>query len=146
MAKSKVVKPFSDLLKLIKDVAKSQGDNNLPNQYREWFIPPDFAGDLLDPKTLTAQVFERSELNADYLKLMQSGDDIGKVGDFMATKHQIDYTAASERAFRFRHCSVVRALAHSSARRKGLSVSNTINNIEKLVANVSKAATDVPQV
>jgi hypothetical protein len=137
-------KGFTDLLKLIKDVSGTQGTPGAYTTIRRWFVPEMFGGDLLNPKDLVDAGFERKELNADYVKFMSSSENVGKTGEFIATKQQIDYISAAERAFRYRHSSPVRAIVHSSARRAGIKTSSVIDSIEKSVAGLFKAARDNP--
>jgi len=137
-------KGFTDLLKLIKDVAETQGTPGKYATIRRWFVPDAFQGDLLNPKDLVDAGFERKDLNADYAKFMSSAETIGKTGEFIATKQQIDYISAAERAFRYRHSSPVRAIVHSSVRRAGTKSSSVIDSIEKSIAGLLKAARDNP--
>jgi hypothetical protein len=132
------------LCELLKSVCESQGNADDVTRLRQWFLSPDFDGDLLDPAVLAKAGFERGQLNAAYLKLYRDATDIGAAGEFIAAKQQIDYIAAAERAFRYRHCSVPRALAHTSARRAGLADSPVISNVPDSIAKMLRAATEVP--
>ena len=135
---------FTDLLALLKDVAGTQSNSDNQTQPRQWFVPKNFNGDLLDPKDLGNAGFDRAELNADYLKLLNDKDSLGKTGEFIAVKQQIDYIAAAERAFRYRHATVTRSIIHAGARRAGLNTSSTLSDIEKYVTEALAAASNRP--
>lgn len=137
-------KEFVELLALLKLVAASQGAVANPLLPRQWFVPETFDGDLLSPQDLTDAGFNRDELNADYLKLLSDASNLGKTGEFIATKQQIDYIAAAERAFRYRHATVTRSIIHASARRNGLSAGSTLSDIEKNVTETLAAASNIP--
>lgn len=135
---------FTDLLALLKQVADSQGNADGLMQLRKWFVPAEFTGDLLDPEGITNAGFNRDELNADYLKLLNDSSNLGKTGEFIATKQQIDYIAAAERAFRYRHATITRSHIHAKARRAGLSVGSTLSDIEKYITEVLAASSNTP--
>lgn len=137
-------KEFVELLALQKLVAASQSAVANPLLPRQWFVPETFDGDLLSPQDLTAAGFNRDELNADYLKLLSDASNLGKTGEFIATKQQIDYIAAAERAFRYRHATVTRSIIHASARRSGLSAGSTLSDIEKNITETLAAASNTP--
>lgn len=85
-----------------------------------WELPPlnGWSGDPLDiPGTVKA--FDRSDANNNYAQLLADGSNPGTTGDAIALKTQIDYVGCMERAFRARHATPVRCLAHNSARRVG---------------------------
>lgn len=137
-------KEFTELLALLKTTAASQSVVSSALQQRQWFVPEAFTGDLLKPEDLTDAGFNRDELNADYLKLLSDAANLGKTGEFIATKQQIDYIAAAERAFRYRHATVTRSIIHATARRNGLSVGSTLSDIEKNVTETLAAASNTP--
>jgi hypothetical protein len=145
MLNSSPKKEFTDLLALLKNVASSQSNSDNQVQPRRWFVPESFTGDLLNAEELAAAGFKRDELNADYLKLMNDASNPGKTGEFVAIKQQIDYIAAAERAFRYRHATVTRSLIHASARRAGLGSSSVFSDIEKYVTAALAAASNEPK-
>lgn len=78
-------------------------------------------------------------MNANYAECFQDVADMGTTGDVIALKQQIDYIACEERAFRFRHASVCRLMAHAASRQRGHGIGNTFTHIEKQVADCIKA-------
>ena len=64
------------------------------------------------------QTFSRSMLDGQYQSVYSSGSP-GTDGDAKVIKLQAAYLQSMERAFRLRHCSLVRAEAFASGRRKG---------------------------
>lgn len=86
---------------------------------REWYIPATLgANDLLQVAELHKPSYDRTPINTNYLECFQSPKAMGTVGDVVSLKLQIDYVAMEERAFRFRHASVCRNLAHAMSRRR----------------------------
>lgn len=85
-----------------------------------WYrpYPRGWSGNPLDIKGMQA-AFDRSSLNALYKAGLLQPANAATVGDAMAAKLQIDYTATLERAYRTRHASRIRCVAHNSARKKG---------------------------
>ena len=63
--------------------------------------------------------FDRKQLNQLFASLIEDGNSPGTAGDAVGVKIQIDYVGALERAFRARHASPLRCLAHAAARREG---------------------------
>lgn len=110
---------FTDRLNSLQQQA-----GNLAQAYqggqRQWQIPPGLQGrDLLDVPGLHSPDFDRSAINVNYQTVVQSAANPGTSGDTMALKLQMDVNAVEERAFRFRHASVCRAIAHMHGRRLG---------------------------
>jgi hypothetical protein len=91
---------------------------------RQWMLPPlgGWDGDPYNIQGITL-AFDRTTLNAQYVELVSDPDREAKIGEVMVTKLQVDYLAASERAFRTRHASSVRLRLHAAARRRGQGVS-----------------------
>lgn len=86
---------------------------------REWQIPADFAGSLLDIATLHQPAFERTPINDNYETVTKDPQNAGTVGDVISLKLQIDYNACEERAFRARHTTLCRAMCIAHGRRFG---------------------------
>ncbi len=102
---------------------------------RPWQIPAAFDGDLNLPEALVAG-FNRDALNTNYAQVLQDPDDPGTVPDCIALKHQIDMVAAEERAFRHRHASPCRLLAHASAKRYGQGFGRVFPAMREQVENI----------
>jgi hypothetical protein len=120
---------------------KSQlAEEGLRGGQREWYVPSDLgAEDLFDIAKLHDTSFDRGEVNANYSQCFQSATDMGTVGDVISLKTQIDYNAAEERQFRFRHASVCRNLAHAMARRRAQGNGPTFAYVEKQAGDAIKA-------
>jgi len=85
---------------------------------RKWLVPEDLeAQDLFDIPNLHKPSFDRVQVNTNYVECFKSVKDMGTNADVISLKHQMDYVSAEERAFRFRHASVCRCIAHAGARR-----------------------------
>lgn len=116
-------------------LAAEQGDG-----VRPWFIPTGFTGDLLDILELHTPGFRREALNTAYAQALQDPDKPGKTAEGMALKTQIDELASAERAWRFRHASVPRQLAHAAARQYGLANGPLYATIRNAVSNLLRAS------
>jgi hypothetical protein len=88
-----------------------------PTLTRPWQTP-DTIVSTYDIAGITAQ-FDRNAINAGYATLVADSEDEGTAGDAVGMKTQLDYLAGMERAYRARHASPIRCLAHAGARRKG---------------------------
>ncbi len=84
---------------------------------RRWYIPPGWAGDVLNIPGLNA-AYDRSAINNLYIQVV-STNPLGRQGEAMVLKLQLDYIAALERGFRTRQASSVRCRIHAAARRNG---------------------------
>lgn len=86
---------------------------------RVWMLPAlnGWTGNPLDIVSIN-DAFDREELNALYGIAIGDPAQGGTVADCAAAKLQIDYTAVMERAFRTRHMTYSRAVAHASGRRR----------------------------
>lgn len=118
--KAKVHDVFRKRTKQLRAGAKQAADSITATAQRGWDIPNE-----LDDKTLTAvptlhePAFDRKEINANYDEVLASGSDPGTVGDAASLKHQIDYNAVEERAFRLRHATPVRCIIVGHGRLAG---------------------------
>jgi len=99
--------------------------------------------DLLDVANLHVKAFERPEMNANYDETMASVAQAGTTGDMISLKLQIDYVATEERAFRTRHMTVCRSIAHAAGRRLRQSTHDMFDNVVQQAANALRNA-DVP--
>jgi hypothetical protein len=85
-----------------------------------WYRPflRGWSGNPLDLKGMKA-AFDRSSLNALYKAGLLQPAYQAKTSDALAAKLQIDYTAGLERAYRTRHATRVRCVAHNVGRKVG---------------------------
>lgn len=86
---------------------------------RPWEIPTEQEKSLTDVPAMHDPAFNRNEINANYDEVLASGSDPGTVGDAASLKHQVDYNAAEERAFRLRHATSVRCIVVAHGRING---------------------------
>jgi hypothetical protein len=83
---------------------------------RRWMLPEGLANvSLFSPQDFE-KGFDRQEANADYEAALNRD---GTIGEGAAARIQVDYMAMQERAFRSRHTTPVRAMAHAACRRRG---------------------------
>lgn len=112
---------------------------------RHWMMPPlqSWTGDPLDLAGMNA-AFERDELNDLYSQMLNDPDSEGTVGDCAAAKLQIGYTSVLERAFRTRHMTHPRAVAHAQARRQaqGLPTGVFLGGVLPHIQNVIEAGSE----
>lgn len=112
---------------------------------RRWMMPPagTWSGDPLDVAGMDG-AFDRDRLNELYAEALGDPSKGGTVGDCAAAKLQIDYTAVMERAFRTRHMTYRRAVAHAQGRRKaqGAATGVFVGSVLPYVQNVIEAAGD----
>ncbi|NDD52788.1 hypothetical protein EBZ39_02740 [bacterium] len=107
--------------------------------YRPWHTPKDI-GDLLDVPALHTPVWTRKSLNERYSeKILPSSasDPPGTCADIIATKWQIDFMAAEERAFRLRHASYARcvSLMHGRLNKHGAASDNIFFDLKQSAEN-----------
>lgn len=99
---------------------------------RKWNVPDDLtAVNLMAIDQLHKPSFDREKINTNYSECFQDKDNMGTCGDVVSLKFQMDYNAAEERAFRFRHATVCRNLAHALARRRAHGDGPTFQFIER---------------
>lgn len=103
---------------------------------RQWQVPADYTGDLLDVPKLHKPSFDREEINTNYKEVMQDPANPGTVGDVIGLKSQMDNVATEERAFRIRHSSVVRSFVHAGGRRYGQANGRMFDNIQDQAAKM----------
>lgn len=105
---------LTDLASQATDISKGiRGTGQRAWQYPSSLEESPLAIDKLDTG------FDREEINTNYEETIADGASPGTVGDVVALKTQGDYLAVMERAFRARHATPVRCLAHAAGRRKG---------------------------
>lgn len=117
-SKGRVDSTFLKLLSALQTQAEKQATAARTGAARVWQIPPSLKTALSDIGGIT-KGFDRDELNKLFSSLIEDSSAMGTAGDVVGVKIQVDYVAAMERAFRARHASPLRCLAHAAARRKG---------------------------
>lgn len=126
-SKGKIDDVFTNNLKDLTTQDGQQGKASRGYGPRKWNIPETSvqskhkdagALDLLDIAGITAG-FDRENIDTNYAELIQDGTDPGTCGDVISVKTQGDYIAIMERAFRARHATPVRCIAHAMGRRFG---------------------------
>lgn len=125
--------------KRLENLQENAGKNYKGQKFedqRVWDIPKDLgAQHLFEIAKLHDTSFDRSEMNANYVTCLADGKNPGTCGDTISLTMQVDYNAAEERAFRSRHASPVRCMAHAAARTRGRDVGPTFSRIEEDAAN-----------
>ena len=119
MADAQVDPGLLQLLLALTGQSNNNADAATLNAQRQWMTPTlnGWSGDVLDVAGMHAP-FDRTDMNAAYTEML-STPGAGKVSDAQAWKMQIDYIAVMERAFRTRHSTRIRAVAHNTARKAG---------------------------
>jgi hypothetical protein len=127
MAFIQVDQLFSDHLLYLTGIAAAANGGTRGQNQPLWYRPAlhGWSGNPLDLQTMK-YAFDRSSLNALYSDGLMQPANGATVGDMMAAKVQIDYTAVLERAFRTRHATRIRCTAHATGRKKGHSNANGI--------------------
>ena len=142
--KADVLPPFNTRLKELKQQAAQQADAFKGIGFRPWNTPADTAAENLftDIEHLHGGEdtgFDRTTINKTYEECFQDATSLGTNGDVIGLKLQMDYLAAAERAFRFRHASTARLLTHAMSRRHSQAQGPIFPFIEEAVSNVIKA-------
>jgi len=118
MARSRIHSVFQKLISAFKEQTTKIAEAQQGPGQRVWQAPDDWVGDPFNIAETHKPAFDRQEINTNYLELHAKDSEAG-VGDAGSLKIQLDYTAVAERAFRSRHASNIRCLAHTSARLTG---------------------------
>jgi hypothetical protein len=138
--KGDVLAPFNTRLKELREQALQQATAFRGSGHRVWNIPEDIEAEgLFDLENLHGKAntgFDRTEINTKYEECFQDAKDPGTTGDVIGLKLQIDYLAAAERAFRFRHASTARLLTHATCRRYFQARGPTFTFAERAVSNI----------
>ena len=139
---------FLDHIEKMEDVSRGVDLGLTMIDQRMWMFPP---GDPMydgDPRNLVdmAIVFDRDDLNDQYIEVIDDTDQVSTIGEAMISKLQIDYIASCERAFRTRHCSSIRAKVHAACRRRAMGDSNGIfsGGVSLWLQRILQAAHDDP--
>jgi hypothetical protein len=119
--------------------AKEQFEAAKTAKLRPWQLPVAMTTSLLDIESMHKPGFARDEINTNYEKVVQSPAEAGTVGDVIGLKQQIDSLAIGERAFRWRHSGVCRAIAHAMARRYGQGYGRVYSAMREQAENAIKA-------
>jgi len=142
--KGDVLPPFTTRLRELKRQAEAQANAFKGDGARVWNIPEDITATHLfaDIRSLHGAKdtgYDRTTINNRYELCFQSADDPGTVGDVIGLKLEMDYLAAAERAFRFRHASTPRLLTHAACRRWFQAKGPVFAFIEEAVGNAIQA-------
>lgn len=116
---SKFTQRIEDLERYARQAAEAFRNNST---YRPWALPPGYASrDLSDIPGLHEPAWNRNNINQLYSETILQGPGAqgGTSGDLIAMKWQADFMATEERAFRTRHASRARCLAHMHGRLDG---------------------------
>lgn len=139
--KGDILPPFDTRLAEMQSQADTQATATCGEGVRKWNVPEDAnIQSLLDITTLHGQPntgYDRTELNTRYEQCFQDPASPGTNGDVAGLKTQIDWLAAGERAFRFRHATTPRLLILAASRRyfvaNGPSVPAVKDSVDKLI-------------
>lgn len=139
--KADVFPPFNTRLKELKQQAEAQAMEFKGAGSRPWNIPADLTALHLFKNISSLHGdedtgFDRTKINEKYEECFQDAEDLGTTGDVIGLKLQMDYLAAAERAFRFRHASTPRLLTHAMSRRWFQAKGPIFSFIEQAVSNV----------
>lgn len=138
--KGEVHEVFKERLTQLEATAEANYEGLKQEGQRIWDIPTDLtAPDLFTIAQLHEPSFDREAINTNYSEVIADGQEPGTVGDAISLTMQCDYNACEERAFRFRHASVVRNIAHAAARQRGRAVGPMFSRIEEDAANSIQA-------
>lgn len=140
---------FSDHLLYLAGTAMAAANGTQLSGQAVWYRPflRGWSGNPLDLKGMQA-AFDRSSLNALYQAGLLQPAYKATVGDMMAAKLQIDYTSGLERAFRTRHATRIRCVAHNMARKKGhghgggLFLGTVLTHIQNVVSAATPPSSD----
>lgn len=121
--KTKNVDPnLEKVVNHFKDLKNESYNKRTNNKAVPWVRPPvgEWDGDLQSKDGLIAlhDAFNTDEAE-DNLKKTYSDDDPGNSADTIVNLLMIEYAAQAERAYRARHQTMPRALAHLAVREKG---------------------------
>lgn len=138
-SRGKVDDTFSGRIEALQTEAKAMSDAARGNGPRQWQTPEEIS-DLLDIPSLHDPAWDREGLNANYEEMLDDAENSGTAGDIIGVRLQLAYNAAEERAFRTRHATPIRLLAHATARRKGHgNTKGTFAAVRKLVEDAIAA-------
>lgn len=108
---------FLDNIQSIADQSQAMADAMLEGKVRGWEMAGHKGGDPSDYVAIRKS-FSRDGLDKSYQDIYSPGSP-GPDGQARAVKLQAAYLQAMERAFRLRHCSLVRSEAFAAGRRRG---------------------------
>lgn len=117
--KGRVHTNYAQLLIDLTNQAKAQHAAMQFTEPRPWQHPSTFTGDVFNIQQLGMPAYDRDALNVNYAECVNDPKNAGTVGDVISLKLQIAYMAAQEQAYRHRHASLARCMAHATGRRYG---------------------------
>ena len=140
-SKGTVDASFSARIAALEEQARKMAEQfRAGDDYRPWHVPSEMQSQsTLDVTALHNPAWDRNALNALYSEGLFAGPgkQSGTSGDLIATKYQIDFMAAEERAFRMRHASLPRcaALMHGRLRGHGTEQVSVFSFLQQTVEN-----------
>jgi len=142
--KADVLNPFNTRILELRAQALAQAKELKGEGFRKWNIPEDLDAtnlftDLAILHGSSDKGFDRTEINKRYEQCFQDPASPGTVGDVIGLKLQMDWLAAAERAFRYRHASVPRLLSHGMCRRWFQAMGPSLAYVETSVRNIIAA-------
>lgn len=137
--KGKIHEVFTSTLDAIVEANRAAYEGAEAGGGRKWFAPPTNEGWDGNPQDIPglATAFDRQEIETNYEEVFQDPSNVGTVGDVISLKTQSDYVACVERAYRSRHATSVRCIAHHLGRRRGHGDAESLFN-----AGITKFAQD----
>jgi len=142
--KGDILHPFDTRLAEMQTQAGAQAAATCGEGVRKWNIPEDanIQSLLTIPALHGTQPntgYDRTELNTRYEQCFQDPAAPGTNGDIAGLKTQIDWLAANERAFRFRHATTPRLLILAASRRYFVATGPAVPAIKDSVDKVIRA-------
>lgn len=117
-SKAQIHTIFADTLQgLLTQARDAAAATMVQTQTRPWQVPKE-PPDVFDIGGMNA-AFDRAKIADNHAEVIGDVEAPGTAGDVISLKLQSDYVAAVERAFRARHATAVRCMAHAAGRRDG---------------------------
>lgn len=111
---------FLDHMDALRDTAAAAAGATCMSEQRLWYTPflNAWSGDPTDIQGMNS-AYRREGLNNDYVTVADDPEQVGRIGEQMVIKLQLDYIAALERSFRTQCATSIRCKIHAAARKKG---------------------------
>ena len=136
---ARVHEAFQQRLKEWRELAEKQiAAERGAEQPGVWQFPQLNAKYIWGIDKLHSPAWDREEINKNYEECFQ-GEEPGTVGDVMALRLQLDLLAAEERAFRLRHASTARMMAHGAIHTQALAGGIVPDTVRQYVASLIEA-------
>jgi hypothetical protein len=118
VSKASVDPNYENRLRDLKTAAAAEAAARSRGEPVAWDRPAGWNGDVFDFAGF-APPYAADKATADYLAAVSDPASPGTPGDVVATTTMLDYLAVMERAFRVRHMTRPRAVAHAIGRKAG---------------------------